>query len=960
MFPPSLQVMTTARTLALLLSPLIDLASSSSSSSSSSYSSSRFSNVGVGVDDKNAAAVSALSSLASDKTPRTPSYIHRSLQNVLPGVRLPSLTHVEGLCGHLRATASSAASSTSGNKSADKAAARLQVDDQDEDGKGKYKLELPTLASACGPSANGGDAGAGDSSSSSSDPFGRFSSSFSSSSSSFFPAAPPDESSSAADSSSSSTSVVVVSPRSFLLTLFSLLRSRDPSDESWLVAANVLEASLIASRRRSTKTVDLLRKIGTLLKKDGKGNDNDDEGSSKKKKKKDEGGPSGGEPGVGLGTSVKKNKGSNSGVKRVSSSFSLVLQEKVLLDEQESLRHSAMSKISSAASVFNTDRMSLSGFKTGDMTKSQFGTQLRVSLHVSLTVPELDAVTDIFDVDGDGQISAAEFLNLFFRIKGQGERERRGTLERVKGNVEARKERDKTKEGVKHKAECERAVEPFKREDLVEAVGKIAVAAAKWERGTSGGTALKGFQGELDAVFFREQLWRAFDVVFTKPELGALIDAFDVKRNGTVDGCEFLNLFFRLQKKEKQWESEQTRRRAIKKTAFGKARELEGIAKEEVKQQAAADPDFAQEDLDAGLAKIKAAANRVGKRGGGAGAGAGPSPLSAFTDGPAMLPHVFRSNLARFLGVFLTPKQVGALVEHFDKDKDGTVDGAEFLKAALGTWSEDASDKARLAVEHKNKFLQDAARKDKDKEDKVFRDLNCLQLVDASPDDVASAMRKIRKAAYSFDSRVTIGLGGFQGPPMTPYQFRDLLYRTFAVRLSLPELAALFNAINVDGGATIDGAEFLSAFFTLRRDEQLKEGEAARRSRRRREEEAEKARRKENNAGSLRPQPVVPFGEAARRAALDKIRDAALRFNPRNQSLEGFKTGGNMSPAELKAELRRALNVKLNREELSSIVCDWADERDAAKDGGTTLAGARFIANFMRFRWMNAGVDDDE
>lgn len=54
--------------------------------------------------------------------------------------------------------------------------------------------------------------------------------------------------------------------------------------------------------------------------------------------------------------------------------------------------------------------------------------------------------------------------------------------------------------------------------------------------------------------------------------------------------------------------------------------------------------------------------------------------LTAF-EGSSMPPHVFKEQLKRVFNIKLTAAELGALMKHFDKDGDGTVDCAEFLIA---------------------------------------------------------------------------------------------------------------------------------------------------------------------------------------------------------------------------------------------------------------------------------------
>ena len=131
---------------------------------------------------------------------------------------------------------------------------------------------------------------------------------------------------------------------------------------------------------------------------------------------------------------------------------------------------------------------------------------------------------------------------------------------------------------------------------------------------------------------------------------------------------EFFRRGFQEQARRKKVIRDREARRK-KKAADAKTR---AEAQEVERAFSAADFNFTEEHLGSAIDKVTAAALRYEK--------GSPSAVSlkAF-EGASMSPAVFKEQLKRVFQLNFTRQELGALIKHFDKDGDRTVDCAEFL-----------------------------------------------------------------------------------------------------------------------------------------------------------------------------------------------------------------------------------------------------------------------------------------
>ena len=235
--------------------------------------------------------------------------------------------------------------------------------------------------------------------------------------------------------------------------------------------------------------------------------------------------------------------------------------------------------------------------------------------------------------------------------------------------------------------------------------------------------------------------------------------------------------------------------------------ELEPVGRRPPRKKKGDDDSFSLAELESAMSKLTKAAFRYDSvRDSGA--------MRAF-DGRPMNAASFQQQLARaFPSLRLTEPEAYALLDHFDNDAGGTIDGAEFMKTFFSKsfevktkWSrqiraDHAEKKARAKLREMAK-ARDARRRMDARYDGSF-----------SEADLVVAREKICRAAehYDADNTDAMPLTGFQGAEMHPAVFEDQPRARVQVRRSreretrggigIPPRPSLARAILSDAGSS--------------------------------------------------------------------------------------------------------------------------------------------------------------
>ena len=457
--------------------------------------------------------------------------------------------------------------------------------------------------------------------------------------------------------------------------------------------------------------------------------------------------------------------------------------------------------------------VSLAGFDAKFLKPGVFREMLRRTFNLHLTGKELGAAVKTFDKVGDSTINCRDFLVHFFQI-GYAERNKerleqmqlQRILDAEAEKMKAKKLRD-ADEKVMHKI-----VEEFDPEDRDSALFKIESAAVKYNKTHPSAMGLDGFDGTfLGPGVFKEMLKRTFNVNLTAEELAAMMTEFAHEGDNSKLSCaEFLKRFFKMGfavRSQKHRDQIQAQRDAEKRRVEEEAAKKKALEEKNVLE---CDFNYTEDDKKRVLDKITDAAIKYDKN--------HPSAVSLVGfQGAFMKPYVFKDMIFRTFNIKTTPKELGALMDHFDKDKNGEIECSEFTIEFFRLGFERRSEIHRQQLEKQRRENEErekeSLRKLREQEEKMNLKLDW----DFDDDDLARVKEKITVAAMRYDKHhpASVGLEGFSTAFLEPGAFREMIKRTFRITLNPRELAAMLTMFDADKNGNIKSEDFLTRFMRI-------------------------------------------------------------------------------------------------------------------------------------------------
>ena len=585
----------------------------------------------------------------------------------------------------------------------------------------------------------------------------------------------------------------------------------------------------------------------------------------------------------------------------------------------------AMEKITVAATKYDKSSFSApstAGFTGGSMKGNEFNGLIRRTFGLWLDNAELASVIKRFESSTEGMIDSKKFLIEFSKV-GIAERAKDKAVKLEQIRLDAQ-EREKQKEKKKRLADAKGDLDIDKEyypSDKKQALEKLTAGSALFDRYAPGSLPLDAFDVKfLKPMEFKELLKRIFKITLRPKELGAAIYEFSDGK-GCVDSSKFLNTFLKMGQDERDKMKVAQLNRQRREDDYRKNKHERMMKEAAMKNNLQISYNYHSDEKDAIMQKLRIAAKKYDKN------SSSCLSLDGF-DQQFMDASTFREMLKRTFGIpDISPGQLGALMHYYDTKGSGTVNSKDFLVAFLqmGIGERDAEKRQQL---EKNRM--ESKRRQKEEEDKLASQWARLELqpnAAVNSFDVLEANEKLLEAAVKFDSGTAgpAGLQAFQAKSMSAAIFREMLKRSFNLKLSLTELSVIMGKFDKNEQGEIICSDFVNKFLKLGIDK--REQRRLRQIEKQRKMDYDAKHFHENMKKELDEKAMVTLVDDYTNKdfidAMEKIRILASEYNrghPSAPSLDGFTSASFMTPAEFKNLLTRVFGENLSVKELSALV----------------------------------------
>jgi hypothetical protein len=223
------------------------------------------------------------------------------------------------------------------------------------------------------------------------------------------------------------------------------------------------------------------------------------------------------------------------------------------------------------------------------------------------------------------------------------------------------------------------------------------------------------------------------------------------------------------------------------------------------------DHTYTEADFQTAFQKLTTGATKYDK------AGPGSVGLNAF-EAVSMPPHVFKEQLKLVFNVNVTLPELWALVAYFDREQTGEINCKHFLTQFLRTGIEE-----RIRI-RKGWRKEQELKKEKDRQLEEQKEAEKARKAWAEVDfdflepDFDAALEMFVNLCFNFDRRQLgpAGLAAFEVDSLNPSEFREMLKRTFNLKVTARELGALVTYFDTFSKKMVNCPAFLNSLVQIR------------------------------------------------------------------------------------------------------------------------------------------------
>ena len=552
---------------------------------------------------------------------------------------------------------------------------------------------------------------------------------------------------------------------------------------------------------------------------------------------------------------------------------------------------------------------------------------LKRTFNLNLTPRELAGLMFVYGTDAQGNINPSEFISSFVRLGiDQRYKNHHEHIARLRSASKAAKEEASRKLAVQsEKLDIKIDMENHTEEDRIRALSKLTEAAERYDRMHPAAPNVEGFSGLMPPAIFKEMLRRTFNISLTPKEGGALAKYFSDDSNGNVPGEKFLINFIQIgvDARNRAANARREKQRKAEQDAEEEKQRKARIAMQQLTVEI--DLDYTAADHKSAWEKVSLAAARYDKTHPGA------VSVKGF-ESAYVTPLEFKELLKRTFHLRLSPAELGVIVSHFDHNKQHRINCQEFLVSFQKLGAEERAKHRSTHVEAQRSAAafkkQEHARKMKEIQDTMEQSVE----VKYTAGDEKSAFEKLAEAAKSYDRYhpSSPSLEAFQAAYLTPGVLRDVLRRTFNVRLTGAEAGAMVAYFDHTKEGLVYCHDFLTHFFKIGASYRNRAHTESIQKRKEHEESQQREKEEKLAAQWAKLEQEIDFSytEADKESALRKLSEAARDYDPKHSSAQNMSVFdvAVMSPAVFRDTLKRVLNIRLSHKETGALVSMFPKE----------------------------------